>query len=244
MSRAIRIAAAAAGVLIALASTAAADPAAPAAPATVPSPSSAMQMVAILTIVTLIPAIVMTCTTFARFVIVLGFVRTGLGTPGSPPNQVLVGTALFMTMFVMAPVYDEVKQAALTPYLEEQIGELEALERAEPAVRRFLLSHTREEDLAMFFEVSGTPRPDQVDDVPLRLAIPAFILSELRTAFELGLTILLPFLVIDMLVALILSALGMMMMPPVVVAMPLKLMVFVAVDGWRLLVESLLRGAM
>jgi flagellar biosynthetic protein FliP len=213
-------------------------------PAPVAGPSSAVQMVVILTLVSLAPAIVLTCTCFARFVIVLSFLRTGLGTQGSPPNQILIGTALFMTVFVMAPTYDAVHAAAVTPYMDGKLTEGQALDAATPPVRTFLLQHTRQEDLALFYDVSKAPRPTTADEVPLRIAVPAFVLSELRTAFQMGLTVLLPFLVIDLLVALILTSMGMMMMPPVMVAMPLKLLVFVAVDGWHLVVESLLKGFM
>jgi len=245
------IAAASGLLLVALAGTALAQ-AAPAAPAAGPivaapaiaAPSSAVQMVVILTLVSLAPAIVLTCTCFARFVIVLSFLRTGLGTQGTPPNQILIGTALFMTVFVMAPTYDAIHGTAVQPYLDGAMTERQAIDAATPPVRTFLLSHTREEDLALFYEVSGAPRPTTVDEVPLRIAVPSFVLSELRTAFQMGLTVLLPFLVIDLLVALILTSMGMMMMPPVLVAMPLKLLVFVAVDGWHLVVESLLKGFM
>jgi flagellar biosynthesis protein FliP len=242
------IAATSGAALLALAGSALAQ-AAEAAPAAAPVaspavPSSAVQMVVILTLVSLAPAIVLTCTCFARFVIVLSFLRTGLGTQGTPPNQILIGTALFMTVFVMAPTYDALHGAAIQPYMDGAMTERQALEAATPPVRAFLLSHTRQEDLSLFYEVSNAPRPATVDDVPLRIAVPAFVLSELRTAFQMGLTVLLPFLVIDLLVALILTSMGMMMMPPVLVAMPLKLLVFVAVDGWHLVVESLLKGFM
>jgi flagellar biosynthetic protein FliP len=213
-------------------------------PAPVAGPSSAVQMVVILTLVSLAPAIVLTCTCFARFVIVLSFLRTGLGTQGSPPNQILIGTALFMTVFVMAPTYDQVHSAAVTPYMDGKLTESQAIDAATPPIRTFLLQHTRQEDLSLFYDVSKAPRPATADEVPLRIAVPAFVLSELRTAFQMGLTVLLPFLVIDLLVALILTSMGMMMMPPVMVAMPLKLLVFVAVDGWHLIVESLLKGFM
>lgn len=213
-------------------------------PAPAAGPSSAVQMVVILTLVSLAPAIVLTCTCFARFVIVLSFLRTGLGTQGSPPNQILIGTALFMTVFVMAPTYDQVHSAAVTPYMDGTLTESQALDAATPPIRTFLLQHTRQEDLSLFYDVSKAPRPATADEVPLRIAVPAFVLSELRTAFQMGLTVLLPFLVIDLLVALILTSMGMMMMPPVMVAMPLKLLVFVAVDGWHLIVESLLKGFM
>ncbi len=254
MTRAARIAVLAGVAVCAVASVAAAQTVAPAGAPAAPAagapavgsggPVSGAQMVVILTLVSLAPAIVLTCTTFARFVIVLGFLRTGLGTQGAPPNQVLVGTALFMTLFVMAPTMNRVADDAVTPYLDGQLGERAAFDRAVPPIREFLLAHTRDEDLGVFYAMTDEPRPATGADVPLRIAIPAFVLSELRTAFEMGLTILLPFLVIDLLVALVLTSMGMMMMPPVVVAMPVKLLVFVAVDGWRLVVESLMRGAL
>jgi flagellar biosynthetic protein FliP len=206
-------------------------------------PTSAVQLAVILTVITLAPAIVLSCTTFARFIIVFSFLKMGLGTPGAPPNQIITGLALFMTLFVMAPVAEEIQGRALTPYLAGQIGEAEALERATPPLRAFLLSHCDESDLALFYEVTDLPRPDSVDAVPLRFAIPAFALSELRTAFQMGFLVLLPFLIIDLVVATVLSSLGMVMLPPAVVALPIKLMVFVAADGWRLVVGSLLRGA-
>lgn len=206
------------------------------------APTGALQMALLLGAASLIPAIVLTCTCFTRFIIVFSFLRTGLGTQGAPPNQVLVGLALFMTMFVMAPVAQALRTDAISPYLAGKLDEEQALEAATPALRTFLLSHTRRNDLALFYDVSRSARPRTADDVPLRIAVPAFVLSELRTAFEMGLVVLLPFLVIDLLVASVLSSLGMAMVPPVAVSMPVKLLVFVTVDGWHLLVESLLRG--
>ena len=229
---------------------AAADPAtattAPASPASPFSggPGSALTMIGILTLATLIPAAVLACTCFVRFIVVLGFVRTGLATPAAPPNQVLVGLALFMTVFVSAPVAAEMYERAGKPYLDGAVDEKAAFAAAAPPLRRFLLERTRQEDLVLFYEVSREPRPATADDVPLRIAVPAFILSELRTAFEIGLAVLLPFLVIDLAIASILTALGMVMVPPQVVALPVKLLVFLAIDGWRLVVESLLRGAL
>jgi flagellar biosynthetic protein FliP len=155
-----------------------------------------------------------------------------------------VGLALFMTMFVMAPVATAVNERALRPWFDNRIDADAALEAATPPLREFLVRHTRRSDLALFYEVSRSPRPETAADVPLRIAVPAFAISELRTAFEMGLVVLLPFLVIDMIVAVVLASLGMMMLPPSVVALPIKLLVFVAADGWHLIVESLLRGAM
>ncbi|HEU4614772.1 MAG TPA: flagellar type III secretion system pore protein FliP [Kofleriaceae bacterium] len=203
----------------------------------------AVGMVALLTVVTLLPAIVLSCTCFVRFVVVLGFVRTGLGTPSAPPNQVLVGLALFMAVFVSAPVAMEMYDRAGKPYADGQMTEAQALEAATPPLREFLLARTTESDLELFYAVTNKPQPTSAADVPLRIAIPAFIVSELRTAFQIGLTILLPFLVIDLIAAAVLTALGMVMVPPSIVALPIKLLVFVMIDGWHLVVESLLRGA-
>jgi flagellar biosynthesis protein FliP len=204
----------------------------------------AVGMIVLLTVVTLLPAIVLSCTCFVRFVVVLGFIRTGIGTPAAPPNQVLVGLALFMSIFVSAPVATQVYDRAGRAYLAGQIDESQALDAATPPLRAFLLHHTTEADLSLFYEVTSSPRPATIDEVPLKIAIPAFLLSELRLAFKIGLTILLPFLVIDLVAATILTALGMVMVPPQVVALPIKLLVFVMIDGWHLVVQSLLRGAM
>jgi flagellar biosynthetic protein FliP len=203
----------------------------------------AIGMVVVLTLVTLLPAIVLSCTCFVRFVVVLGFVRTGLGTPSAPPNQVLVGLALFMSVFVSAPVAIEMYDRGGKAYMAGQLSEAQALDAATPPLRDFLLRRTKEADLELFYSAANLPRPTTADDVPLRVAIPAFIIAELRTAFEIGLTVLLPFLVIDLIAAAVLTALGMVMVPPSVVALPLKLLVFVMIDGWHLIVESLLRGA-
>ncbi|MGH2900355.1 MAG: flagellar type III secretion system pore protein FliP [bacterium] len=204
----------------------------------------AVGMVVMLTLVTLLPAIVLSCTCFVRFIVVLGFVRTGIGTPAAPPNQVLVGLALFMSVFVSAPVATEIYDRAGRAYLAGQIDEKQAFEAATPPLRAFLVHHTTEADLTLFYEVSTSPRPSTIDEVPLKIAIPAFILSELRLAFKIGLTILLPFLVIDLVAATILTSLGMVMVPPQVIALPIKLLVFVMIDGWHLVVQSLMRGAM
>jgi flagellar biosynthetic protein FliP len=207
-------------------------------------PLGAVGTVLLLTLVSLIPAIVLSCTCFVRFIVVFGFVRTGLGTPAAPPNQVLVGLALFMAIFSSSSVAMEMYEQGGSPYLAGTMDEKQAIAAATPPLRNFLLRHTQESDLELFYEVSGDPRPTTADDVPLKIAIPAFILSELRTAFEIGLTILLPFLVIDLIAAAVLTALGMVMVPPSVVALPVKLLVFVMIDGWALVVQSLLKGAM
>jgi len=205
--------------------------------------SGPVGMIVLLTLVTLLPAIILSCTSFVRFIVVLGFVRTGLGTPAAPPNQVLVGLALFMTVFVSAPVAMDMYNAGGKQYFAGQLDEKAALEAALPPLRKFLIAHTGDADLELFLEASSAKqRPATIDDVPLRALIPAFILSELRTAFKIGLTILLPFLVIDLVAATVLTSLGMVMVPPSVVSLPAKLLVFVMIDGWHLVVESLLRG--
>ncbi len=206
--------------------------------------SGAIQIAMMLTLISLAPALVLSCTTFARFVVVFSFLRTGLGTAGAPPSQVLVGLALFMTIFVMAPTANKVHEQAVAPYLAGEMTETEAFDAGSPVLLTFLLRHARQSDLALFYEVSAEPRPDSPDDVPLRIAVPAFVLSELKTAFEMGFMVLLPFLVIDLIVATVLSSLGMVMLPPAVVSLPIKVLVFVVADGWNLMVGSLLRGVM
>lgn len=212
--------------------------------AAAPGPLSALSVALILGAVTLLPALVLSCTNFVRFVVVLGFVRTGLGAPSSPPTQIIVGLALFMTAFASAPLATRLYDDAAKPYLAGQLDERGALAAATPPLRDFLVRHTSEKNLELFYSVSAAPRPATVDDVPLRIAIPAFLLSELTTAFAIGLTILLPFLVIDLIAATVLTALGMVMLPPQVVSLPLKLLVFALIDGWHVIVASLLRGVM
>jgi flagellar biosynthetic protein FliP len=207
-------------------------------------PTSAVQLAVMLTLISLAPAIVLTCTCFARFAIVFSFLKNGLGTQGAPPSQVLVGLSLFMTAFVMAPVATKMHEQAIAPYLEGKLDEKAAIEAGTPELRKFLLERTHDSDLMIFYEVSDTARPASPDDVPLRIAVPAFVISELRTAFQMGFLMILPFLVIDLVVATILSSLGMVMLPPSIVALPVKLLVFIAVDGWALVVRSLLKGAM
>lgn len=229
---------------LAAAAPAAADPTALLAPpSSGAGPLGGIGMVGLITLVTLLPAIVLSCTSFVRFVVVFGFLRTGMGTPAAPPNQVLVGLALFMTVFVSAPLAKEMYDAGGKPYLEGRATAEQAFDAAAPALKRFLVARTADRDIELFLDVSRTPRPAVVDDIPLRVAIPSFVISELRSAFQIGLTILLPFLVIDLVAATILTSLGMVMVPPQAVALPIKLLVFVLIDGWHLVVESLIRGA-
>lgn len=241
MKRALVAVAVVASLLAPVIAHAASHPASMSAPAL---PTSALQLSIILGLASLLPGLVLACTCFARFVIVFAFLRSGLGAQGAPPSQVMVGLALFMTMFVMSPVAAEVNRVALQPYFAGSIDEAAALDAATPPLRTFLLQRTRQSDLALFYEVAREARPQGPNDVPLRIAVPAYMLSELRTAFTMGLLVLLPFLVIDLVVATVLSSLGMVMLPPPVIALPAKLLVFVAADGWHLIVRSLLQGAL
>ncbi|HLV20005.1 MAG TPA: flagellar type III secretion system pore protein FliP [Polyangiaceae bacterium] len=195
-----------------------------------------------LTLLAVLPAIILTTTSFVRTVVVLSFIRQGLGAPQTPPNQVIIGLSLFISLFTMSPVWDQVKVAAYEPYLREEITEMEALERASVPLKRFMLRQTREEDLRLFYSATNTPLPSQPDEVSMRLAMPAFAISELTTAFQMGVMILLPFLVVDLAVASLLMSMGMMMVPPTTLALPIKLLLFVLVDGWNLVVGSLLRS--
>ena len=201
-----------------------------------------LKIMGLLTVLALLPAIVLTMTSFTRIVIVLSFVRTGIGTAQVPPTQVLVGLALVLTLFTMAPVVDRVAEEAYRPYAAGQIDEAQALERAAIPLRSFLLRQTREADLALFYEAARLPLPRTEQEVPMRIAVPAFVVSELTTAFQMGVLVLLPFLLIDLAVSSTLMAMGMMMVPPSTISMPLKLLLFIVVDGWHLLLASLLRS--
>jgi flagellar biosynthetic protein FliP len=207
-----------------------------------PGLSPQLKILALLTILSLLPAIVLTMTSFTRLVIVLGFVRQGLGTQQTPPTQVLVGLALFLTCFTMAPVLSSITHDAYEPYAAGAISDVQALERASAPLRTFMLHQTREADLALFYGAARAPLPKTEEEVPLRMAAPAFVVSELTTAFQMGVLVLLPFLVIDLAVASILMSMGMMMVPPQTITLPIKLLLFVVVDGWHLLVGSLLRS--
>ena len=203
--------------------------------------SVAVQIVIVMTLLSVAPSIVLLMTSFTRIVIVLGFVRTALGTPSAPSNQIIVGLSLFLTFFLMGPVFDRVQKEALTPYLNNQITSVQAIDRASVPMKEFMLKQTRTKDLEYFLELGGFG-PTAVKDLPMRVVIPAFVISELQTSFQMGFLLFLPFLVIDFLVSSVLMALGMMMMPPTVVALPLKLLLFVLVDGWHLVVKSLVQS--
>lgn len=201
-----------------------------------------LKILALLTLLSILPAIVLTMTSFTRVVIVLSFVRTGIGSMQTPPNQVIIGIALFLTLFTMGPVLDRVYDEAYKPYAADQITEVEAYERAIVPLRSFMLRQTREADLALFYNAAREDFPETEDEVPMRIAIPAFIVSELTTGFQMGVLVLLPFLLVDIAVASTLMSMGMMMVPPTSISLPLKLLLFVVVDGWHLLTDSLLRS--
>jgi len=195
-----------------------------------------------LSVLTILPAIVMTTTSFVRTVVVLSFVRQALGSGQSPPNQVVIGLALFISFFTMQPIVEQMNDAGLQPYLRHEVAEMQALERAIVPLKHFMLRQTREVDLQMFYGVTSAQLPNGPDDVAMRIAMPAFAISELTTAFQMGVMILLPFLLVDLVVASLLMSMGMMMVPPTMLSLPIKLLLFVLVDGWNLVVGSLLRS--
>ena len=196
----------------------------------------------LLTVLTLAPALLTLVTSFTRVVIVLGLLRQAMGTLHAPPNQVVIGLALFLTMFIMMPVWDQIRVEALNPYLEDQITQEVALEHATSPIREFMMRQVREKDLGLFMEMSGVQGVEGPTDVPLHVLIPAFVTSELRTAFQIGFLIYVPFLVIDMIVASILMSMGMMLLPPIMISLPFKLVLFVLADGWFLVIGSLMKS--
>jgi len=196
----------------------------------------------LLTLLVLAPSIVLVMTSFVRLLVVFGFLRQALGTPQSPPTTLLVSLALVLTFFIMEPYVKEAYNNGIKPYVEEKIGYEEAFNRAVKPFKKFMLKNTREKDLALFFRIRKLPNPKTIDDVPLSILIPAFMISELKTAFEIGFLIFLPFLIIDMVVSAILMSLGMMMLPPVMISLPFKILVFVLVDGWNLIVLGLVNS--
>ncbi len=207
-----------------------------------PDVSASLQILALLTVLTLAPAILIMLTSFTRIVIVLSFVRSALGSQQVPPNQVLVALALFLTFFVMAPALGAMNEQALEPYLRGEISQELAVERASIPIREFMLKQTREADLGLFVGLAGAKRPANASDVSMLALVPAFAISELKTAFEIGFVIYVPFLVIDMVVASVLMSMGMLMLPPVMISLPFKLLLFVMVDGWNLVVRSLVES--
>lgn len=204
--------------------------------------TTSLKILLVLTLLGLLPALILTTTSFVRTVVVLSFIRQGVGAPQTPPTQVVVGLALFLTAFIMAPVLDEIQTNALAPYMAGTISDLEAFERATRPLKDFMLHQTRQEDLLLFYTATDTPLPETPEDVSLRMAVPAFVISELTTAFQMGVIVLLPFLVVDLAVASLLMSMGMMMVPPTTLSLPIKLLLFVLVDGWHLVAGSVLRS--
>lgn len=204
--------------------------------------STALQLLVLLTVLTLAPSILIMMTSFTRIIVVLGFVRNALGTPTTPPNQVLIGIAVFLSIFVMAPTLGLINEQAVQPLINGQITEAQAIERAEQPIRDFMFEQVDQKDLGLFVDLSGAERPETRADVPTSVLIPAFVLSELQTAFEIGFLIFIPFLIIDMVIASTVMSMGMVMLPPVIISLPFKILLFVLVDGWHLVSESLVRG--
>lgn len=201
-----------------------------------------IRIIVMMTILTLAPAILIMMTSFTRIIIVLSFLRQAMGVQQSPPNQLLVGLALFLTFFIMSPVFNEMNEKALQPYLKGSMSQEVALETGLAPLRKFMFAQTRPQDLALFVKLSKGPEPKTLAEVPTMVLIPSFVLSELKTAFQIGFIIFLPFLVIDMVAASVLMAMGMMMLPPIIISLPLKIMLFVLVDGWSLLIGSVVKS--
>ena len=201
-----------------------------------------IRLLVVLTILSLAPAIVVLMTSFTRIIIVFSFLRNALATQQTPPNQVLIGLALFLTFFIMAPVYDDIQQQAIGPYLEGELPQEEALLLAQQPLKEFMFTQTREKDLALFVNMSGMDKPGSREDVPLIVLTPAFVISELKTAFTMGFLLYIPFLIVDMVVASTLMSMGMFMLPPIMISLPFKLLLFVMVDGWYLVIKTLLDG--
>lgn len=204
--------------------------------------SRIVQLVALITVLSLAPSILMMVTSFTRIVVVLSFLRSALGLQQTPPNPILISLAMFLTLFIMTPTFEEIYQEGIEPLMNEQITESEAFDRSVGPVRKFMLKHVREKDLELFLNMAKTEKLESVDETPLRALIPGFMISELRRAFEIGFLLFIPFLIIDMLVASILMSMGMMMVPPVMISLPFKLIFFVLVDGWHLIAGSLVQG--
>ncbi len=201
-----------------------------------------VQILVLMTVLALLPAMLVSVTSFTRLIVVSHFLRQALGTQTMPPNQVLIGLSLFLTYFIMQPVGERINQEALQPMLSGKVTEMQALDLASGPMRQFMLRYTREKDLALFLNIAKIPKPRSAQDLPMRVVIPSYMISELKTAFQIGFVLFIPFLVIDMVVAAVLLSMGMMQLPPVVVSTPFKILLFVLVDGWNLVVGSLVRS--
>jgi flagellar biosynthesis protein FliP len=206
--------------------------------------SAPMQIVLLLTLLTFLPAILVTMTSFTRIAIVFHFLRQALGTQEMPSNQILMGLTLFLTMFIMAPVGDRINEAAVQPALSGKVDVTQAVSLAMPPLRAFMLKQTREADLALFVDLAKLPRPNTRDDLPMRVVIPAFVISELKTGFQMGFFLFIPFVLIDLVVSTTLLSMGMMQLPPAMISLPFKVLLFVMIDGWNLLVGSVVRSFM
>jgi len=202
---------------------------------------TSLKILLLITVLSIAPAILISMTSFVRIVIVLSLLRHALGIPTAPPNQVIVGLALFLTFFIMKPVFDKINEVSLTPYLKKQISDVQAIENAKQPLKEFMLKNTRKEDLKLFIDISKE-KPQKPEDVSMTTLIPAFMISEIKTAFEIVFIIYLPFIVIDFVVASILMSMGMMMVPPMFISLPFKLMLFVLADGWELLTKALIQS--
>ncbi|HEY4601568.1 MAG TPA: flagellar type III secretion system pore protein FliP [Cerasibacillus sp.] len=204
--------------------------------------ATSIKLLLLLTVLSLAPAILILMTSFTRIIVVLSFVRTSLATQQMPPNQVLIGLALFMTFFIMAPTFSDVYDDALKPLFDDELTLDEAYDRASEPMKEFMAKHTRQKDLALFMNYSQLEKPESIQEIPLTALVPAFAISELKTAFQMGFMIFVPFLIIDMAVASVLMSMGMMMLPPVMISLPFKILLFVLVDGWYLITHSILSG--
>ncbi|MCL6574750.1 MAG: flagellar type III secretion system pore protein FliP [Kyrpidia sp.] len=201
-----------------------------------------LQLILLITVLSLAPGILVMITSFTRMIVVLSFVRSALAVQQTPPNQVLIGLALALTFFVMAPTLSQVNQQAVQPYLRGELSQTQAIARAEVPFKHFMAKQTREKDLQLFLDYRNVALPARVEDIPMSLLVPAYTISELKTAFEIGFMIFIPFLIIDMVISSVLMAMGMLMLPPVIVSLPFKILLFVLADGWYLIVKSLLAG--
>ncbi|MEW6258628.1 MAG: flagellar type III secretion system pore protein FliP [Thermodesulfobacteriota bacterium] len=204
--------------------------------------SVVIEIFLLLTVLSIAPALLIMMTSFTRFIIVLSLLRQALGTQQMPPNQVMIGIALFLTFFVMSPVWNTINEQALQPYLNKSISPEKAIEAAAVPIRAFMMKQIRESDLALFVSASGEARPKSPEEVPFLVVVPAFIISELKTAFQIGFMLYIPFLILDMVISSILLSMGMMMLPPIMISLPFKLMLFVLVDGWNLIAGSMIRS--
>ncbi|SHG92921.1 flagellar type III secretion system pore protein FliP [Tepidibacter thalassicus] len=204
--------------------------------------SSTIELILLFTVLSLLPTIIIMMTSFTRIIIVLSFLRNALSTQQNPPTQVLIGLAIFLTFFIMAPVGNKIYNDALNPYFNEEITQEEAFSRAMDPVREFMFKQTRKKDISLFIEIAKLKKPKTLNDIPNKVLIPAFLISELKTGFQIGFILFIPFIIIDMVVASTLMSMGMMMLPPVMISLPFKILLFILVDGWNLVIKSIVMG--